>query len=303
MKKVIILGDFTVNIFPGGSEMNVRSLADFANESKLLDVEEISLNEKDGDKFKRIELLKEKLKAADLVILNNRGTLQSSEITWLINNVDYVNFEQDYSFCKNRNYMCEQGGCKCQPEIAGEIIKKAKLNVFLNPLQRQIFKSKYGDCVNNSILVPAIFDSDPFHDMKLKRIPNSHLMVGRLNYEKGVDRVMNMAMRDPNGKYFFVGEGNETGLIRLPNVIHLGKVDFKTLPYLYNLMENYVCLSNWVDTGPRTVVEAELSGCKIICDDSRCGIRSYKWNSEEELRELIKNAPNKFWEKVMEVMK
>jgi len=72
-------------------------------------------------------------------------------------------------------------------------------------------------------------------------------------------------------------------------------VPYDQLNELFNKHEYFIHLPQNVDPFCRSVAEAYLAGCKLICNDN-VGCLSYDWFKDREtVRKELKLAAKKFW--------
>lgn len=288
--KLIILNDFSVDEYKGGTEY----YADFlVRAARKYDIDAELVTSKDIQKFPINN---------DFVLMLNVSKFPESILRGIKN---YAKIEMDYGFCKTRNGMCKecQNLCYSNNQFYKELLKKAKFIVFLNPHQREFYRQFFGDIVNNSIICMSFYAyPEEFKDEKRFRLPNSFLFAARMYREKGVEEVIKLAVENPLLNFYFLGFGDPLIIMKIKNVnncIYLGdfpKERIRMRDY-YNLFETYISLPIWEDPGPIKLVEAELCGMKLFINDNN-KIRTNNWRDEEELREMIDDSRNRLFKKI-----
>lgn len=243
----------------------------------------------------------------DFVILSNTFfcTYEKDLFYYLLeHNIRYVRYEHDYGFCGLRNIFCsikpEIKGC-CHPEkynLFKKIFSHSLINVFLSPLHYERHQSFFGDCVRNYFLLPP-----PLITSSIKNYLDKNNVVcfpSSLTYEKGGHELLSFARENPQLKIDVYGEQKMD--IPIPENVNIKGV----LPYeelLDVLGSTKYCFVKplWIEPSGRVAAEAFLSGCEII-GNKNVGFFSFPFypdNKKEAIRQ-IEDAPNLFWEKVME---
>lgn len=294
--KIAFVHDYRAEEYKGGEELSLRKFQE-EGRKRGHDILEMSFSDYD----------RKKLQDSDIVILGNISLFNLVEIEWIADNKKTVKYEADYGFCAfERSANCEicklEG--KCKNPFYDFLYEKVRLIVYLNPAQREIYRRFFGNKVNNSILCfPFYSDEKAYHDKKLERIKDSVIYPHRLVPLKGIDRAVAFAATHPDSIFFFAGRNLTPKLLpmikTLNNGVYLGDIAFQTMPHLFNLMEKVMFLGNWRDTGPMSIIEANLCGCQIIHHNAL--IISWNWKNTEELRKLIREAPDIFYKKLEEL--
>jgi len=295
--KISFLIDQTLELHKGGAELNCRKLVELGRE-KGHEVLEIT----DGTKFK-----KSKIKGSDVVILVNIRSFKKDDIIWIINNFKSFKLEMDYGFCETKNCSCFAKEdlikkCnKCNSELYNfyEKLIKNTTFIFLSPRHKEIFETFFGKIDNSFLYIPFYSDEKLYYDYKVTRIKNSVLWAGRMTPSKGVYNIIHKAIDNPQFEFFFAGKCEFPMVFRnISNCTYLGDIDFKTMPLLFNLMEIFIYEGNWPDTGPVTVLEALLCGCKLSTNKEVATILSNDFTTSTDLRKLINDSKEEFWKKI-----
>jgi len=133
----------------------------------------------------------------------------------------------------------------------------------------------YGISPRKIEVIPVGIDTNVFRPLKIKKIPNSMLYVGRLHERKGlpylIKAIKTVRKEIPNLKLYIIGDGN----LRSPlqenikgenlsdNIIFLGKVSEEELIKWYNKVEVFVLPSLFEGFGI-VCVEAMACGIPVI---------------------------------------
>ena len=122
-------------------------------------------------------------------------------------------------------------------------------------------------------LNPGYFDTQAFIDMQVKN--EVALWAHRPEWHKGLDLAEEWA--------------REKGI---PLNVMTGRPRHEVLAEMMR-SRYFILLSHIQDPGPRTVMEAQLSGCEIVANEN---VGSWP---ESSLRKIIETAPARFWERVL----
>ena len=85
----------------------------------------------------------------------------------------------------------------------------------------------------------------------------------------------------------------------LTNVVAFAPLAF--VPGIMGKAARFLFLPKWKEAFGRTVAEAVLSGCELVCNDN-IGALSYGWDGRREWAEMLAKAPADFWRIVTEVL-
>ena len=145
---------------------------------------------------------------------------------------------------------------------------------------------------------------EKYVDLDHFRLPNSYFFTGRFYHEKGIDAVLKFAVDNPMITVYTLGFGLPEYIERMKNVgniVILGTrpEKRKDIVKYMNMFENFLSFPEWEDTGPISVVEAELCGMNLVINENN-KIRTNGWKDAGECREMIDKARDKIFRKVGE---
>jgi glycosyltransferase involved in cell wall biosynthesis len=105
------------------------------------------------------------------------------------------------------------------------------------------------------------------------------LFVGRLLKIKGVEPLLDVAVRHPEMTFLFVGHGEMEPVLKQAaaghgHILYLGQVGNERLPAFYGAADVSVMPSQYSEGFGREVIEALSCGIPVICSD-RGGIRDH----------------------------
>ena len=161
-------------------------------------------------------------------------------------------------------------------------------NIFVSPLHSQIISKALGipDSLKRIIIRPLIKTEDFNNRNEVRDIEN--LFVGVISEAKGF-----YEMRE---KYFdkeitLVGKIHPG--IKLDFGTYLGELSYEQIPRIMNRAKNFVFLPRWPEPQGRVVVEAALSGCKLITNEN-VGALSFPFDIANPKN--VTDSANIFWD-------
>jgi hypothetical protein len=258
-------------------------------------------------------------KEFDCMIFYNTFFFEHQALLEAIGEIPHVNFECDFGFCKFRYPKCLEftrmlGYAPCEecpytetptPQLKEshvEIMKTAKINFFMSPLQYNAFLSCIPEIreLDNSFILPPMIDEHRFFPLNQER--KGALYVGQFAPNKGVMNALRYAVTHPSERVMFVGFSPE-GMIFPGNCIIMGKVSNEHMNTVYNMVDSVILLPEIIDTCPRVAFEAILAGCTIL-PNSNVGTLSLDWPLSDPilLRKKIRESPIRFWESLTGVV-
>ncbi len=256
----------------------------------------------------------------DCAIFYNTFFFDDDILEMVLDNVPYFNFECDFGFCEFRYPKCLEftqtvGGAPCQtcPYVENpsktrmvtrlEIMKRAKKNFFMSPLQYNAFVSCLPELsdLDTSFILPPYVDEKRFFSLKQKR--SGFLYVGQFSEKKGAINALKYAVTHPGDLVRFAGFDG-AGFIFPRNCKIMGKVASENMNTVYNTATAVFLLPEIIDTCPRVAFEALLAGCEII-PNKRVGTLSLDWplNDPSLLRKKLREIPIMFWDTIEGLVK
>lgn len=249
------------------------------------------------EKAKLSELRPAQLTQADICIVGNAATADSSQLELLKQHPKLILFEHDLRICKYRanfdGHWFHQlfNRCICRQQSQLHLVNSAAGLVFLTEMQRKHYKK------------------NPFFRGK-----NQHVLGSSVFSQRFFDRVQRHA-RDPVIKDVEVAvlysrhpcKGFETSY-------HFAK-RFSTEPFvikdlkpdevldIFARSKRFVYLPTFRESASRVVVEARFLGCEVHANN-RIGVMGQPWwqlQDAEALR-VVKDMPHRFWSLVREIL-
>lgn len=178
--------------------------------------------------------------------------------------------------------------CFSTKENVKQLFTRSLLNVYLSPLhQKTINKVINFDDTNRSLIAPPMIDTTQFRDLNLTR-DMDYLFVGVLTEAKGF-----YAMRERyfSEEIFLVGSNPQK--LKIDFGRYLGVIPYSKIPLLMNRAKNFVFLPRWPEPQGRVVVEAALSGCKLITNEN-VGALSFPFDIADPKN--VEDSANIFWD-------
>jgi len=241
--------------------------------------------------------------AYDFFIVSNCTFFTQQQLKKIMQ-YEYIVFNHDYFFCKWRLYF--QADEKCHTCMFLPFWKKfysnAKLNIFLSPYHKKMHEKVLGK-IKPFAIVPSAIDINRFKPSEVEPSPNTVICVNSLYDFKGRKQVLEYIEKHKEKKFSIYGTRAEN--IALPsNAEFKGFIPNSKMPREY---QKHEFLLHLPITDPFCRVVAEFLLCnpkgKLICNEN-IGLLSYKeiWKNgkidRSKLKELIKNAPKKFWSEI-----
>jgi glycosyltransferase involved in cell wall biosynthesis len=212
-----------------------------------------------------------------LIILNNTGLFNFSDLAWIRDTQKYIKYEHDYSFCRGRHAVhdCSKE-CPDTLEFYTSLFENALLSIFLSPAHRDVYL-KYMS-LTSIHLQPSPINVDRFQYTGPKE--NIYLAVGEDSWHKGSDLIKR----------------------EFPNLVFLGgknKVPYQEIHKYFNKAKYFVHKPRWIEPFGRTIAEAYCSSCELIVNDN-IGFLSYPWDYSDRpfVLDQLRQAPNTFWKTI-----
>ena len=128
-------------------------------------------------------------------------------------------------------------------------------------------------------MLPCTSESDIANGIELERLssvekldtdrdPNQILFVGRLEADKGFDKVVNIAKNNPNLNFVVFGSGSMESIAKgISNLKLKGFVDHKELKKWYRNSQMLLLPATKMDPFALVVPEALNQGCVVMCSN------------------------------------
>jgi glycosyltransferase involved in cell wall biosynthesis len=197
----------------------------------------------------------------------------------------YVIFEHDHW-----NIVQEWQAGRVKP-----ICNRAEAMVLLSPLHRARFLSMHRVKPRSVHIVPSAIDPSPFWKAQNKE---GTIWMGTFDPGKGIAEAAEWA--GANGPVDFYGWG-PTPPEEGPNVRLHGWVQYEDVPDTLAQYKRFLFLPAAPEAFGRTVAEAYLSGCELVCNEN-VGALSWGWETREEWVDGVGSAPARFWQIMEDVL-
>jgi glycosyltransferase involved in cell wall biosynthesis len=185
--------------------------------------------------------------------------------------------------------------CFSYRDIVRQSYLKSVANIFVSPLQREVISKSVNIPENHkSLIVNPIINTNDFKNHNSER-DIDFLFVGVLSEAKGYFELREK-FRDKN--IHLVGDIHPD--IKLDFGTYLGKLSYSEIPFIMNRAKNFVYLPRWPEPQGRVVVEAALSGCKLITNEN-VGALSFPYDISDPRN--IEKSGELFWQELEELMK
>jgi glycosyltransferase involved in cell wall biosynthesis len=184
--------------------------------------------------------------------------------------------------------------CFSYRDIVRQSYLKSVANIFVSPLQREVISKSVSIPENHkSLIVNPIINTNDFKNHNSER-DIDFLFVGVLSEAKGYFELREK-FRDKN--IHLVGDIHPD--IKLDFGTYLGKLSYSEIPLIMNRAKNFVYLPRWPEPQGRVVVEAALSGCKLITNEN-VGALSFPYDISDPRN--IEKSGEVFWQELEELM-
>jgi len=244
-------------------------------------------------------------KKYDGFILENIFKFQPQFLFNIVHERPFIKVEHDYNYCHFRNQIdCKSCELPCpitKNPVMKLIYENAKIVIAASPAHESLIKShltNFGWKLNTTYNLPYTYQEQKIPEVE--RVKKSVAYLGTLRKFKGIYEIIELATRKPDYHFDIAGR---IGYVKgaLPeNVTYVGAVEDKW-QYLAS-HEYFIHLPRHPDPCPGTIIEALLSGCKIIYNPN-VGTLSYPYNTKEEWTEALKKSGPAFWKIVTETFK
>jgi hypothetical protein len=233
-------------------------------------------------------------------ILNEK--LDKSLIGNIINNEKYIHCDRAYVDICNLAYLpcngkISNGRCPVKvwyggnhrcPKISRlKLYHNAIINIFSSPLHFQTIYNLLGEgVIKDKYICKPLIDIKQFSNMNMKR-DIDNLYVGAITEGKGLENIKKMF---PLGNVTLVGNLTSNKYMKYGH--YIGSIPYERMPEIFNRAINFVFLPRWPEPSGRTVVEAALCGCNLICNEN-VGAQSFPFDLSEINN--YQNATEELW--------
>jgi glycosyltransferase involved in cell wall biosynthesis len=184
--------------------------------------------------------------------------------------------------------------CFSYRDIVRQSYLKSVANIFVSPLHREIIsKSIRIPEDHKSLIINPMINTNEFTNNNTER-DIEYLFVGVLSEAKGY---LELREKFHDKEIHLVGDIHPD--IKLDFGTYLGKLSYSEIPLIMNRAKNFVYLPRWPEPQGRVVVEAALSGCKLITNEN-VGALSFPYDISDPRN--IEKSGEVFWEELEELM-
>ena len=167
-------------------------------------------------------------------------------------------------------------------------------NVYVSPLHQRISSQVLQiDDAMKSIVLRPIIDVKKFYNSNVER-DIENLFVGVISEAKGFHQ-----MREQFSGKELILVGDIHPAVKLDFGTYLGKLSYEQIPILMNRAKNFVFLPRWPEPQGRVVVEAALSGCRLIVNEN-VGAVSFPFDLSDPKN--VQNSELIFWKEIESVI-
>ena len=227
------------------------------------------------------------MRAADAYVLHNVKFFSRDELEIALSK-PYIKIEHDYWNCVQR----------WQRDWVLPVMNGARAVIFLSPLHRDVWLRRPGMRPQRVFLVPSPLEPEPWlaaaRQAKERR---GVIWLGEFQPHKGVVEACRWAARHEPVDVYGFGPLHPQG----PGVHVRGYLAYKDVPATLARYKRFLFLPRWQEPFGRTVAEAVLAGCELICN-ANVGALSWGWKTREEWAAAVSEAPQLFWKIVRGVL-
>jgi len=282
--KIYILSD--ESWFGGASIANYRIAEAFEEAGHTVEVKTVNQTENTWNEDY----------TADLYIVANWAYIPKLQLEKLFYNHKVVKFYHDIP-----GYMYQPKTVKFEQHynLMQYMNNNALLNVYISPLQADIYNRFIAINKNNTIILPPPKDMNGFEDKKSLKRNGKALYLGDISEARGISDTIQIATQN-NWELDLIGPHVDKKLAeslieqgyKVPGMVGNDKVKSLMNEYSY-----FIYVPQLIDSFCFKIVEAELCGMEIIADHYRIG-RYYYQHTGEELKEMIQNSHYKLVKEV-----
>jgi glycosyltransferase involved in cell wall biosynthesis len=184
-----------------------------------------------------------------------------------------ISLDTSYAKWKEDKYPIELGLLKPVLKFLWfSFLKDLKIRAINKPAYD--FLKKY---TNKIALIPHAVDTKIFyHDLRIKKNKKfTVLFVGKIEYKKGIDLILNTARKLPKIDFWLVGTGNYLKTVRKENLLNIKTFEWvegaKKLNIIYNKCHCLILPSrkfkNWEELFGIVIIEAMATGIPVIASN------------------------------------
>jgi len=283
--EIIFVADLFKSDYVGGAELTTDALI------KSSPYKVAVLKSKDVN----MQLLEQHAKK--FWVFGNFASMDASLIPSIAANLKYSILEYDYKYCKYRSpekhAEAEGHPCDCHDQNNGKLVSAfyhgATSLFWMSKAQQDRYHSLFPFLVEKqNIVLSSVFDEKTLSQLTAPKImiaPSGWIVLGSYSWVKGAAAAKDWC--ETNKKKYEV-------VWNVPYEEMLGKLAFA---------EGFVYLPAGADTCPRMVIEAKLSGCKLILNDNVQHAKESWFDTDDiaSIFEYLKGRPKVFWDTIKSI--
>lgn len=279
--KVLWIADFSVKHNVGGAQRTDEHIKDFGR-SLGYQIFEFNYNTS-SELYRNVEY--------DMIVSGNLENLyrRNDVFEFILSHKNHIRLEHD-----SNSYLSQK------ERIA--LFQSSKKTIFLSDFHYKTFLELYGNIFNNVEIVSSPIDTAKFFNKNEDR-EDKTLYIGFFHFYKGTQNFLKEALMNPDKQYAVAGWGNlkNENLIRsFNNIEWLGKLDYNSMPDLYNKYKKLFYHPEKFEPFCRAVAEAAMCGMELDCSKNIGAIQDLNDHGIEKLKEMCKDSPKRFWDLVCE---
>ena len=174
------------------------------------------------------------------------------------------------------------------------VIEGAEAIIFLSPLHRDAFLAQHNVKTPQVFIIPSPLDPDRFKPAGARA---GTVWLGEFQPHKGMKAACRWAAAYGPVDFYGWGPHPPCG----PGVRNKGLLPREAVAETLARYETFLFLPSAIEPFARTVAEAALSGCELVCNEN-VGALSWGWQTRAEWARGVSEAPARFWEAVGEVL-
>lgn len=278
--EVIFVSDLFRNDYCGGAELTSDALIQ-SSPYKIACVK---------SKDVTLELLEKHVKL--FWIFGNFTHMDPHLIPSIVANIRYAIVEYDYKYCKYRSsekhLETEGKACNCHNEPQGKLVSafyySAESLFWMSEAQRDRYFSLFPFLKEKkNIVLSSVFDNKTLDALTMPKSllapANTWIILGSNSWVKGFAAAEQWC-KENNKQYEIVWN-----------------VPYEELINKFAFSEGFVYLPVGADTCPRMVIEAKISGCKLVLNENVQHAKE-KWFDTDDISSIVdylRSRPEVFW--------
>ncbi len=262
--RIGILHDFVQGECPGGADLTLKRLYETA--PKNIELYWLRV----GNLIPIFNL--------DNYIVANTRSVSNVQLEHLLEGKQYIKIHFDYR------------------RVSPKIIWDAKLLVYMSPKQKLDMLGS-----GSAHVMPSLVDIRKFYPNNKSK--KGYIWLGNYSRQKGIRNLFEYAEANQitidcygHGTPRVYMEQSKYCCIKVP-------ISYEEVPKLIRQYRTLVHLPRGFEAGSRVFIEGVLSGLKIITNELEGDLSYEQPYNEERWRKRLKNAPQEFWQSVLQALR